>query len=451
MQINPNDMKTGIPKIKVIGCGGGGCNAVNRMIAESINDVEYIAINTDRQALRDSHANSRMQIGEKLTKGLGAGADPEVGQRAAEETKVAIAEAIKDTDLLFITAGMGGGTGTGAAPVIASIAREMGILTIAVVTKPFAFEGARRLRNAEIGINNLKQFVDTLITIPNQKLLQIAPKLPVKAAFKLADDVLRQGILGITQVILDTQTINLDFADIQTILRNRGNAHMGIGQASGDARAIRAVRDAVNSPLLETTIEGATAVLIAISCGDEVALEEVHQAVDMVEQIVHPNANIIFGINIDQNLADTVLVTLIATGFDESTIEQANAAAQGQAAPQGMQQQQPQPQNYGQNNYGQAQPAYGQNQMYGQQQPLYGQPQQGFAQTNFGGQPQQGFAQTQGFNQANYGQQQPNYAPQPQQNDKKRSVPNPNVSIDEEEIPRFSRRLFDINKKNKKD
>lgn len=311
-----------ICQILVVGVGGGGNNAVNRMIAANIKSAKFVAVNTDKQALMMSNATSQIQIGEKLTRGLGAGADPEVGRKAAEESRAEIAEKLKGSDLVFITAGMGGGTGTGAAPVIASIAKEMGILTIAVVTKPFAFEGRTRAQNAELGIKNLSKCVDTLVVIPNDRLLQVVPKgTPVVDAFKYADDVLRQGIQGISDLIATPSLINLDFADVRTVMKNRGLAHMGIGEGKGEKRNIEAVKQAVASPLLETTIEGATAVIINITGGFDLTLDEINEAVLLVKEVVDPSANTIFGATIDENYNERIQVTVIATGFQNSKFE----------------------------------------------------------------------------------------------------------------------------------
>ncbi len=308
---------TRVAQIKVIGVGGGGNNAVNRMILSDIRSASFVAVNTDKQALFLSKATQRIQIGEKLTKGLGAGADPEIGKQAAEESKQVIAEALKDTDLVFITAGMGGGTGTGAAPVIASIAKEMGILTVAVVTKPFTFEGRKRMINAEIGIANLRESVDTLVVIPNDKLTEnYAPDITIVDAFRAADEVLRQGIQGISDIIVFPSLINLDFADVRSIMRNRGMAHMGLGVGRGENRTIDAIRQAVYSPLLETTIEGATGVILNITGGLDLTMGEVDQAASLVRQVVDPEAGIIFGADIRENIDDEVQVTIIATGFD---------------------------------------------------------------------------------------------------------------------------------------
>lgn len=306
-----------VAQIKVVGVGGGGNNAVNRMIQANITSASFVAVNTDKQALYLSKASEKIQIGEKLTKGLGAGANPEIGRQAAEESREAIKEALKGTDLLFITAGMGGGTGTGAAPIIAGIAQEMGILTVGVVTKPFSFEGKRRMDNAEIGIMNLKKNVDTLVIIPNDRLIQNFSKdITVVEAFQRADEVLRQGVRGISDIIVSSSLINLDFADVETVMRNRGMAHMGLGVGRGDNRTIDAVRQAVYSPLLETTIEGATGIIINITGGLNMTMGEIQHAVDLVKEVVDRDAAIIFGADIREDIDDEVQVTIIATGFD---------------------------------------------------------------------------------------------------------------------------------------
>lgn len=318
---------TPICKILVIGVGGGGCNAVNRMIASGLKSASFIAANTDKQALMLSKASVQIQLGEKLTKGLGAGADPEVGRKAAEESRSQICEKLRGADLVFITAGMGGGTGTGAAPVIASIAKEMGILTIAVVTKPFEFEGRTRANNAELGIKSLSKCVDTLVVIPNDRLLSIAPKgTSIVDAFKYADEVLRQGIQGISDLIATPSLINLDFADVRTVMKNRGLAHMGIGEGKGEKRNELAVRQAIASPLLETSINGAKAVIINVKGGFDLTLEEVNDAVNMVKEVVSPDANTIFGATIDENYNDRMIVTIVATGFEGSRFENATAS-----------------------------------------------------------------------------------------------------------------------------
>ena len=312
------NMGTQVAQIKVVGVGGGGNNAVNRMILSGIKSANFVAINTDKQALYLSKATQRIQIGEKLTKGLGAGADPEIGKQAAEESKAAITEALKGTDLVFITAGMGGGTGTGAAPVVAAIAKELGALTVAVVTKPFAFEGRRRMMNAEQGIANLRKNVDTLVVIPNDKLTQNFNKdITMVEAFRRADDVLRQGIQGISDLIVFPALINLDFADVRTVLKNNGMAHMGLGVGRGENRTIDAIRQAVYSPLLETTIEGATGVIVNITGGVDLTMGEVQHAVGLIYEVVDEKANIIFGADIRDDLEEEVQVTIIATGFDK--------------------------------------------------------------------------------------------------------------------------------------
>lgn len=309
-------------QIKVIGVGGGGNNAVNRMIDAGLKGVEFISINTDKQALYLSKASQKIQIGDKLTRGLGAGANPEVGQKAAEESKEEIAQSIKGSDLVFITAGMGGGTGTGAAPVVAEIAKELGILTVGVVTKPFMFEGRKRMVHAEQGVLRLKEKVDTLVTIPNDRLLQVVDKKTTMTdAFKLADDVLRQGVQGVSDLITIPGLINLDFADVKTIMLNRGLAHMGTGCASDDNRAVEAAKQAISSPLLETTINGATGVLLNITGGPNLTLFEVNEAADQVKQAADPDANIIFGAVINEELGDEVRITVIATGFDKPMSE----------------------------------------------------------------------------------------------------------------------------------
>ncbi len=307
---------TPICNIKVVAVGGAGNNAVNRMIKAGIKSAEFVAVNTDKQALLMSKAQHRLQIGEILTGGKGAGSDPEIGKKAAEENVEMLTEILQGTDLVFITAGMGGGTGTGAAPVIAQIAKEMGILTIAVVTKPFGFEGRTRLANAERGLKELKNNVDTLVVIQNEKLLKIVPKgTTIVEAFRTADDVLRQGIQGISDLIVTPSLINLDFADVKTIMKDKGLAHMGLGRGKGENRTIEAVRQAVSSPLLETTIEGATGIILNIKGGLDLTLDEVYEAAELVKEVVDPRCNIIFGSGIDENMDDEVEITVIATGF----------------------------------------------------------------------------------------------------------------------------------------
>ncbi len=303
-------------QIKVVGVGGAGNNAVNRMIQYGLSGVEFIAVNTDKQALYLSKANQKIQIGEKVTKGLGAGALPEIGMKAAEESRDELMEALRGSDLVFITAGMGGGTGTGAAPVIAQCARELGILTIGVVTKPFSFEGRRRMQNAEQGISQLKEAVDTLVIIPNERLLSVVGRAALVDAFKVADDVLRQGVQGISDLISKPSLINLDFADLRTIMKQTGLAHMGIGYADGDKRALEAARQAIESPLLETTIDGARGVLINVTGGPDLGLAEINEAAHLIQDAADPDVNIIFGADISEDMGDGVRITVIATGFD---------------------------------------------------------------------------------------------------------------------------------------
>ena len=305
-------------KIKVVGVGGGGNNAVNRMISAGVKGVEFLVFNTDKQALKNSLAENKIQLGEKITKGLGAGANPEVGEQAAEESIDEIREALEGADMVFITAGMGGGTGTGAAPVIADVAKELGLLTVGVVTKPFTFEGRKRAKSAEIGINSLKGKVDTLVIIPNDRLLSISDKkTSFSQAFEMADDILKQGIQGISDLISVPNLINLDFADVKTIMYDKGIAHMGIGRASGDERATEAAKLAINSPLLETSIEGAKSVLLNITAGSDLGIFEVNEAADLIRDCVSEDANIIFGAGIDESLKDEVKITVIATEFDQ--------------------------------------------------------------------------------------------------------------------------------------
>ena len=311
-------MMDGTATIKVIGVGGAGNNAVNRMIEAGIKGVDFIAVNTDRQALTKSKAGTKIQIGEKITRGLGAGANPDIGAQSAEENKSEIAETLRGADMVFVTAGMGGGTGTGAAPIVAQAAKEMGILTIGVVTKPFTFEGKKRLSQAERGIESLKGKVDALVVIPNDKLLQIIDrKTSINDAFRMADDVLRQGVQGISDLIAVTGTVNLDFADVKTIMKDTGMAHMGIGRASGENRAEDAAKQAVQSPLLETSIEGARGVIINITGGEDLGLHEVNTAAELVQRSVDPEANIIFGTVTDPDMKDEIQITVIATGFEK--------------------------------------------------------------------------------------------------------------------------------------
>jgi len=306
----------GNARIRVVGVGGGGSNAVNRMIRSNLKGVEFIAINTDHQALSSSSAHLKIRIGGKLTRGLGAGGDPQKGRDAAEESREELTKALTDSDMVFITAGMGGGTGTGAAPIIAEIARETGALTIGVVTKPFRFEGLRRQKSAEEGIANLQGRVDTLITIPNERLMQVVDKkTPIGDAFKVADDVLRQGVQGISDLIVFPGLINLDFADVKTIMQGQGQALMGIGFGSGDTRAADAAKDAVASPLLETTIAGAKGILLNVTGGPDLTLYEVNEAAQLVSESADADAQIIFGTVIDEHMKGEVKITVIATGF----------------------------------------------------------------------------------------------------------------------------------------
>ncbi len=303
--------------IKVIGVGGGGCNAVNRMIEAGVRNVDFIAVNTDAQALHLSKAADRIQIGEKLTRGLGAGANPDIGKRAAEESRELVMNALRGADMVFVTAGMGGGTGTGAAPVIAEIAKELGALTVGVVTKPFTFEGRRRINQADGGIAALKEKVDTLIVIPNDRLLEIVEKnTPMLEAFREADNVLRQGVSGISDLIAETGLINVDFADVKAIMMERGSALMGIGIASGEKRAAEAAQKAIRSPLLDTPIDGARGVLIHVAGGENLTLFEAHEAANIVAEAADPDVNFIFGAVIKPDLKDELIVTVIATGFE---------------------------------------------------------------------------------------------------------------------------------------
>lgn len=306
-----------VAKIKVIGVGGGGNNAVDRMIENQLKGAEFITINTDHQALARSKATTKIQIGEKLTRGLGAGANPEVGLKAAEESLDEIEKALEGSDMVFVTAGMGGGTGTGAAPVITRMAKEKGILTVGVVTKPFRFEGRKRMANAQLGIEELKKSVDTLITISNDKLLTIADKkTSMLEAFVMADEILRQGVQAISDLIFKPGIINLDFADVRTIMENKGVAHMGIGRAKGENKTVEAAKIAISSPLLDTTINGAKGVLINICGGSDLGLFEANEAADLISEAVDIEAEIIFGTAMDDSLDDEVIVTVIATGFD---------------------------------------------------------------------------------------------------------------------------------------
>ncbi|HHT25084.1 MAG TPA: cell division protein FtsZ [Clostridiaceae bacterium] len=305
--------------IRVIGVGGGGCNAVDRMIENAVQGIEFIAVNTDVQALQRSKAQIPIQIGEKVTRGLGAGANPEMGQKAAEESAEEIEQAIEGSDMLFVTAGMGGGTGTGAAPVVAQIARKLGILTVGVVTRPFRFEGARRSQNAERGIRELEQYVDSLVIVPNDKLLDIASEdTTVNEAFGLADRVLRFGVTGISDLIAVPGLINLDLADVRRVMTNAGICHMGIGSATGESRAATAIRQAINSPLLDTTIDGASGVIVNVTGGMDMRIKEIDEAVSQVRDSASPDADIIFGAVIDENMQDEMMITVIASGFSNT-------------------------------------------------------------------------------------------------------------------------------------
>jgi cell division protein FtsZ len=326
------DMETQqLAQIKVIGVGGGGSNAVNRMIDTGVQGVEFIAVNTDAQALHLSKAQHRLQIGGKLTRGLGAGANPDVGKKAAEESREQLEQILKGADMVFVTAGMGGGTGTGAAPVIAEVAKDLGALTVGVVTRPFTFEGRRRSTHAQVGIDALKEKVDTLIVIPNDRLLEIVDKnTPMLEAFREADNVLRQGVQGISDLIAVPGLINLDFADVKTIMTERGSALMGIGVATGENRATEAAKKAICSPLLETSIDGARGVLMNITGGMNLSLYEVNEAADIVASSSDPEVNMIFGAVISEELNDEIVVTVIATGFDESQAQREARANSGQ-------------------------------------------------------------------------------------------------------------------------
>ncbi len=307
-----------VVSIKVVGVGGGGGNAVNRMIDSSLESVDFISINTDNQALNYSKASYKLHIGEKLTKGKGAGGVPEKGQKAAEENREEIAAAIRDSDMVFITAGMGGGTGTGAAPIVAEIAHEMGILTIGIVTKPFSFEGRRRMEQAEIGVAQLKESVDALLVIPNERLKLISEqKITLKNAFSAADDVLRQGVQSISDLINIPGLVNLDFADVTAIMKDAGYAHMGVGRASGKDKAQQAAAQAISSPLLETSIKGAKGVIINITASDDIDLDDVDAAATMIHGQAHADVNLIWGAALDSKLDDEMIVTVIATGFDD--------------------------------------------------------------------------------------------------------------------------------------
>jgi cell division protein FtsZ len=323
-------------RIKVIGVGGAGGNAINRMVVSGVDGIEFVAVNTDAQALLSSEAPIAVRIGDKLTKGLGAGGRPEIGARAAEESSESLLELMRDTDMVFITAGMGGGTGTGASPIIAKIAKSAGALTVGVVTRPFEFEGTRRRRSADEGINALRECVDALITIPNERLIHMVdPKTPITEAFRIADDVLRQGIAGISDLIIKPGIINLDFADVRTIMRDAGSALMAIGHGSGETRCIDAAKEAIESPLLETSIQGATGVLYNIAGGTSLTLLETSEAAEIIRAAVDDDAEIIYGTSIDDSLGDNIRITLIATGFEDR-------GAYQETVPRRMQAQRPQ-------------------------------------------------------------------------------------------------------------
>lgn len=308
-----------VVNIKVIGVGGGGNNVVNRMVKTGTKGVDFIAVNTDKQALAVSSATFKIQIGEKLTNGQGAGSDPEVGRKSAEENRTQISKALEDADMVFITAGMGGGTGTGAAPIVADIAKELGVLTVGVVTKPFRFEGMRRMKQAEGGISELRNKVDSLVIIPNERLkLATDQKITMVNAFEIADDVLQQAVQSISDLIKNTGFINLDFADVSAVMKDAGRAHMGVGRAAGKNKAEEAARMAISSPLLETSINGARGVLINVTGSMDIGLEEVETAANLVQEAAHPDSNIIFGAAFDESLEDEIRVTVIATGFEEN-------------------------------------------------------------------------------------------------------------------------------------
>ena len=322
-----------VVKIKVIGVGGAGNNVINRMIESGVDGVEFIAVNTDKQDLNKSVCKNKVQIGEKLTNGMGAGSKPEIGKKSAEESRAALAKVLEGTDMVFITAGMGGGTGTGAAPVVAEIARELGVLTVGVVTKPFSFEGRRRMMQAEKGIEELRKRVDSLVIIPNERLKYATDqKITFANAFEIADDVLRQAVQSISDLIRDTGFINLDFADVTTVMKDAGLAHMGVGRAAGKGKAEEAAKMAISSPLLETSINGAHGVLINVTGSMDIGLEEVEQAASLVQDAVHPDAVTIFGATFDESLEDEIRVTVIATGFAENQPEEAQPAAVQQTA-----------------------------------------------------------------------------------------------------------------------
>lgn len=342
LQFEINDST--LQEIKVIGVGGGGCNAVNRMIESGMKGVTFIAVNTDKQALDKSKAETRLQIGEKLTKGLGAGGNPEVGQKSAEENLEDLEKFVAGSDMVFVTCGMGGGTGTGAAPIIAKTAKDMGILTVGVVTKPFRFEGRKRSEHAELGIKFLKKYVDSLVIVPNDKLLEtVQEQTSLLEAFEMADEVLKQGVQGISDIIVDDALINLDFADVTTIMKDRGVVHMGVGRGKGDTRIEDAVRDAVNSPLLETKISGARAVLINITGGRDLTMFDVDKVATQIDEEADDNAIIILGASIKEEMKDEITVTVIAAGFERAgaadVFESSVIPGSNQAEPEAAEQQ----------------------------------------------------------------------------------------------------------------
>ena len=323
-----SELDSEVVQIKVVGVGGGGGNAINRMVDAGIRGVEFVAINTDKAALYKSKANTKIQIGDKTTAGKGAGANPEKGRNAAEESKDEIAAAIRNADMIFLTAGMGGGTGTGAAPVVAQIAKELGILTVGIVTKPFAFEGKNRMTQAEEGIARLSEHVDSLVVIPNERLKFVSEeKITFKNAFIIADDVLRQGVQSISELINVTALVNLDFADVTTIMKDAGYAHMGVGVATGRDKAEQAARAAVTSPLIETSMQNARGVIISITGSDDIGLEEVEMASSIISEMAHPDATIIWGAQLDDTLEDTIRVTVVATGLGEDKKKEATSPA----------------------------------------------------------------------------------------------------------------------------
>lgn len=448
----------GKARIKVIGVGGAGNNAVNRMIEAGITSAEYYVVNTDSQILALSLCKNKIQIGANLTKGLGAGADPEVGRAAAEESKEALAEAVRDTDLLFITAGMGGGTGTGAAPVIAKLARDMKILTVAVVTEPFGFEGRIRMANTVKGLDNLKKYVDTLIVIPNEKLKTVVERnTSMMDALRIADEILKQGIRGIAELIVNPALINLDFADVKTILKDKGIAHLGVGVAKGDNRIVEAVRLAISCPLLQTTIEGAKGVILNVCGGQDLTFNEVSDAAELVKGVVAADANIIFGARIDPNVHDEVEITVIATGFPGYENKQTEARARlGGAVYDSPVMGYPQ---QGAQNDGYGSPAAGNGRM-SVTEPYY--PNNTVARPPYPQDPAQGYGQYPAPDmQQYYYRQQP--APQPQPQDGFRQQPKPqqqpqpaadNGGIErpqEKEIPKFIQALKGFGRKNNPD